>query len=229
MKIVRLLAGLLPSGLVKNRILNRLGFDVHDTAEIEPCLLIGVDRLYAGPKARIGTFSCLRSMKDVRLEESARIGQLNWISAAPDLSYGPKSGRLLVGAHSAITNRHYLDCSGGIEIGAYTTVAGVRSTFITHGINWKTSEQSIASIAIGSYCIVSSNVNVTPGTALADYSVVGMGVTIDKSLATGGGLVVSARGSVVKPEMRGQYFQRQEGVVRPPGGLRNDEVDNQLR
>ncbi|MFF1252989.1 acyltransferase [Pseudarthrobacter sp. NPDC058329] len=216
MRLVILLAGILPSSVFKNKILRMLGFDIHISADIQPCLIINVGHISAGPSSRIGALTCIRGIRRLILEDSARIGQLNWISAAPDLTMETKSGILQIGAHSAITNRHYLDCSGGINLGSHTTVAGVRSTFITHGINWKRSEQSVSSIEIGSYCIISSNVNVTPGTRLPDNSVVGMGVTIDKGLSKEGGLVVSHRGVLVKGDLVGDYFTRTSGVVKPP-------------
>lgn len=216
MKLLILLAGILPHSALKNRILRLLGFDIHSSAEIRPCLIINVGHISAGPNSRIGSLTCIRGLRRLILEDSARIGQLNWVSAAPDLTLGTKSGILQVGAHAAITNRHYLDCSGGIRLGSHTTVAGVRSTFITHGINWKRSEQSVSSIEIGSYCIISSNVNVTPGTKLPDSSVVGMGVTIDKGLPEEGGLIVSHRGTLVKRGLVGDYFTRTSGVVKPP-------------
>ncbi|WP_320536350.1 hypothetical protein [Pseudarthrobacter sp. IC2-21] len=216
MKFAVLLVGLLPSGRLKNLLLRKLNFEIHSTADISACFLLGVRHLCVGSGARIGTFTVLRGMKSVILRDSARIGQLNWISAAPDLNMADKSGTLILGEHSAITNRHYLDCSGGVEIGSYSTIAGVRSTLITHGINWRQSEQSVAPIRIGSYCIISSNVNLTPGTVVPDRSVVGMGVTVDKTLSADGGLIVSARGETVKENISGKYFEREVGVVKPP-------------
>lgn len=213
MKFAILAAGLLPAGMLKNRILNILGCEIHQSAEIHPCLVVNVGKFRIGANSRIGMFTCFRDLEEVCLAESARIGQLNWISAAKDLNMSVMSGRLTLGPHAAVTNRHYFDCSGGIEIGAYSTVAGVRSTFISHGIDWKRSVQSVATIRIGSYCIVSSNVNVAPGTELEDHSVVGMGATIDKSLPDRGGLILATRGRLVKSDLGGNYFTRTSGIV----------------
>lgn len=216
MKLAVLLTGLLPSSVFKNAVLRKLGFDIHSTAEISPCVLWGVGHLKVGEYARIGTFTVLRGLSRVVLGDSARIGQLNWISSAPNLWISERSGILSLGVHSAITNRHYLDCSGGIAIGTHSTVAGVRSTFITHGINWRDAEQSVSPIDVGAYCIISSNVNLTPGTTVPDRSVVGMGVTVDKALPAVGGLIVSPRGRMVKSDLEGRYFERSIGVVHPP-------------
>lgn len=220
LKAMTLVAGLLPSGKFKNGIFRRLGHDVHPDADIGPCLLLGVETLRMRRQSRIGTLTAIRGMVTVDLGASARIGQLNWISSAPDLRLVPSSGTLVVGEHSAITNRHYIDCSGGVRIGSHTTVAGVRSTLITHGIDWRISEQSVAAINIGSYCIVSSNVNLTPGTTVPDRSVVGMGVTIDKNLGAESGLILADRGALVKRDLRGAYFSRNIGVVDPPSRSR---------
>lgn len=220
---ILLVGVVLPSGHFKNRLLRMLGYSIHATADIRRCILLNVTMLHAGPNSRIGLGSVIRELRLVSLGSSARIGQWNWISSAPNIALTPTHGELIIGDHSAVTSRHYIDCSGGVEIGPFSTVAGVRSTFITHGIDWRCSEQSSAPIKIGSYCIVSSTVNLTPGTIVPDRSVVGMGVTVDRHLGASGGLVLAERGHVVKSPLRGEYFTRVRGYVDAPRRQRGGE------
>lgn len=205
--------GILPAGRLKNAALRRAGYNIAASAHIGPCLILGVGQLNAGEFARIGPLNVIRDLSMLDVGPHARIGRWNWISAAVPLRAHGASGSLTLGSHSALTQRHYVDCSGGIWIGAYSTVAGVRSTFITHGIDWRTAQQSFASITIGEYCILSSNVSVTPGTCVADRTVVGMGVTLSKSYEQSG-LILQSRGRVVREDLEGEYFRRETGYIR---------------
>jgi len=206
--------GVFPASRLKNAVLRSLGCRIGRGVTIGPVVILNVENLALGEGARIGPFNVFRSLKSVTIEDFGRIGQWNWISAAPDLRLIADSGTFLVGAHAAITSRHYFDCSGGISIGAFTTVAGVRSTFITHGIDWRTSEQSVRSIRVGRYCLISSNTGVVPGTTVSDYVVTGMGATISGNLSEPG-LYVAGRAQPVKV-LNGAYFARATGVVKPP-------------
>jgi acetyltransferase-like isoleucine patch superfamily enzyme len=123
---------------------------------------------------------------------------------------GPAS--LQLGAHSSLASRHYVDATGGIRIGTHTTIAGVRSTFITHGISWKTSTQTFRPIDIGDYCLISSNVQVAAGAVVGSKIVVGMGATIAGELEEPG-LYVQRRAELVKADLDGRYFGRERGFV----------------
>lgn len=225
-KTLSFLAGILPHSRFKLMVFRWLGHELHPTAEIGMILFFGVAKLRMGANSRIGNLTALKGMSMVSLAPGARIGQLNWISSAESLRILDSSGVLELGEQAHLNNRHYLDCSGGIAIGAYTTVAGVRSTFITHGIDWKTSRQSVAPIVIGNYCLVSSNVNLTPGSNIPNRSVVGMGATVAKGLSTESSLIVAPRASSVKAGLTGEYFSRATGHVSPPsrGSLSRSDV-----
>lgn len=211
-----LFIGLLPAARFKNLLLNMLGNRVSALARISPVVLMRLGSLEVGPNAVVGPFNVIRDVVSVQLGEGSRIGQWNWISAAAPLRPRGESGRLRLGAHSAITSRHYLDCSGGISIGKYSTVAGVRSTFVTHGINWKSNAQSIKPITVGAYCLLSSNVNIAPGALIEDKVVIGMGSTVAGRVGPEGSLQVGGRAGVVKQGLEGRYFRRLLGAVDPP-------------
>ena len=213
----------LPASTFKNWLLRQLGFRVSRTARFAPCLVLNVSAILLADRARIGPFNVFRDLSSLDLAEQAVIGQWNWVSAARPLVTAPGQGTLRIGRESALTSRHYVDASGGVSIGDFTTVAGVRSTFITHGIDWRSNRQSTRPISIGNYCLVSSNVALPPGATIPDRSLVGMGATIvggDEE----GMLWVGSRALAVKP-ISGDYFTRLRGFVDPPDSRPYSEGD----
>lgn len=208
---------LLPPSRFKNLLLRKLGHSVHPSARLGPVLLIGVGQIAMAAHASVGPFNVFRDLSGLRIGEHSVIGQWNWVSAARPLVAAGGSGVLTLGNHTALTSRHYLDASGGISIGNYSTVAGVRSTLITHGIDWRRSEQTTKPIAIGDYCLVSSNTAIAPGTRLADRSVTGMGATLAGNLDEPGALYLADRARPVKSGLKGTYFERALGFVSPRG------------
>jgi UDP-3-O-[3-hydroxymyristoyl] glucosamine N-acyltransferase len=219
--------GLWPASSFKNWALGTLGYTVARSARIGPCLILGVNSIILKKNASIGPFNVFRDLESVHMDEFAVIGQWNWVSAAAPLVAAGGSGSLSLGQHSALTSRHYVDASGGISIGSFSTVAGVRSTFITHGIDWKTSEQTTRGIEIGEYCLVSSNTSIAPGTRLADRCVTGMGATLAGELTESESLYVAPRAGMVKTQLSGEYFRRSEGFVSPRAMTYTAEGDSQ--
>jgi UDP-3-O-[3-hydroxymyristoyl] glucosamine N-acyltransferase len=202
----------LPASKLKNALLRLLGWSIGQGVQIGPCLVVNVDRVDIGNGANIGAFNVVKDLATLALGENAAIGHWNWVTASPLFSQVGAARVLHLGPHSAITSRHYVDCSGGIRIGTHTTIAGMRSTLFTHGISWKNSAQTSNPIEIGDYCLISSNVQVSPGTVVGDRIVVGMGATIAGELLEPG-LYMQPRATMVKSELDGEYFQREQGQV----------------
>ncbi|WP_062516252.1 acyltransferase [Demequina gelatinilytica] len=198
----------------KNFWLRRLGHEVPGSARVGMVLLSGQTRLSMGARASIGHFNVIKDVGRVELGEDSVIGQWNWITASTELvrKFGAP-GRLTLGAHSAISSRHYLDCSGGIDIGAFTTVAGVRTTIFTHGIDWRDSAQKVTPVSIGDYVLMGSNAVIPPGGTVPDRAVVAMGTVIGKDSGEPGSLIAGPRAGVVKPSLTGAYFDRRRGYV----------------
>ncbi len=208
------LVGTLPTSTFKNYLLRILGWEIGRSTEIGPGLYLRLTVVKLGDHVRIGPFNVFRDMAEVRLGARARIGQWNWISSALPLVEARGGGYLRLDNDAAITARHYLDCSGGVSIGHHTTVAGVRSTFITHGIEWRSAAQTSSSIVIGDYCIISSNVALTPGTVVESRCVVGMGAVAARTVGPEGTLQVGSRVTAVKSGLEGLYFTRYKGYIR---------------
>lgn len=205
--------GLLPPSRLKNFLLRRIGHEVSSNARIGPVLLIHVENLRMIGEARIGPFNVFRDLSLVELGENSTIGQWNWFSAAPAISKSAEGGSIRIGNESAITSRHYFDCSGGISIGNFTTFAGVRSTVISHGIDWRANRQKVQSVSIGHYAIVGSNCAITPGSKIPDQSVVGMGSSVSGQSIAYRSLSFSPRAEIKKTGITGKYFSRARGYV----------------
>ncbi|GAA2081875.1 hypothetical protein GCM10009758_32040 [Microbacterium hatanonis] len=214
-----LLVGIWPASRIKVQLLRVLGWQVGKGGSVGPGLYFAIDSVVLGENARIGPFNVFKGLAAVEVDDFGRIGQWNWLSAASPLRAAGAPGTVSIGRHSALTSRHYIDASGGISIGHHTTVAGVRSTFITHGIDWRTSSQTYRSITIGDYSLISSNVQITPGSQIGSRVVVGMGATVAGSLSDGG-LLVQERAREVKENLQGDYFKRDVGFIDYVRGLR---------
>ena len=202
----------LPAGELKNALLRRLGWAIGDGVHIGPCLVLRVGHVDVGGGAYIGSFNVIRDLAALTLGEHAEIGHWNWVTASRGLGEAGAPCLLHLGPHSNITSRHYIDCSGGIRVGTHSAIGGVRSTFITHGISWKSSAHTFGPIEIGDYTLISSNVQVSPGTVVGSRIVVGMGASIAGRLLDPG-LYMQSRATLVKSDLGGEWFRREVGHV----------------
>jgi acetyltransferase-like isoleucine patch superfamily enzyme len=204
--------------LLKRFVMGRLlGARIDRTARIG-LSIVDCDLLEMGPGSRIGHFTVLRGLRHAHLGSEATVGNFNWITAAPIFqarSNGADGdGCFSLGRESAITSRHYVDCSGGVTIGEYTTVAGVRSTILSHQIDVREGLQSTRSTHIGDNCLVSSNVCLTPGASVPDRSVIAMGAVVVGHLDMVGALYGGVPARVLRSSVdTGEYFRRKSGFV----------------
>lgn len=222
--LLQLFVGLWLPSQFKNRALSVLGHDIHPTARVAPILLLGTTTLTVKRAASIGALTSFRSVNAV-LEESSEVGQLNWISAAPFLvssSDEVNAGCFTLGAHASFTNRHYVDASGGVVIGEFATVAGVRSVLMTHGIDVTDATLVTRGIRVGEYSMVGSTTSLVPGSSVPDYAVVAMGSVVVAGLDRPCALYAGTPAEFKKdlnPDAR--YFTRLTGTI-PPRDRRVD-------
>jgi acetyltransferase-like isoleucine patch superfamily enzyme len=214
---------LMPASSTKNRLLRAIGHEIDLTARFNICLVRGVGKIHLGKRAVIGPGNVFRDLRLLSVGPDSVIGQWNWVSAAAPLVEAGGAGSLEIGTHSALTSRHYVDASGGVQIGDFTTVAGVRSTFITHGIDWMASEQRTRPITIGSYCLIGSNSAIVPGTIVVDNVVTGMGATLGGNVSSRNSLYVGERAKLLRTGQHGQYFTRPFGFVSPASRNRGSD------
>lgn len=212
---VLLLVGLTPASKLKNLILRLLGMVVPASAKVHPIVLLS-SKLILDENCRLAPLSVFRKIT-LQMGKNSGIGSWNWASSAPKLAHlqPEHAGKLVLGQNSAITMRHYLDCSGGLILGDFVTVAGVRSTFLTHQIDVVMNQQTASPVRIGSYALVSSNCSVVAGATIGEACLVGMGTVVLGKKYPDGVLLVGNPARVVR-EQSGDYFTRTEGAVSPP-------------
>jgi acetyltransferase-like isoleucine patch superfamily enzyme len=203
---------------VKTFILRHLlGFDVSRDAYIGLSLVM-CENLLLEEGVIIGHLSVVKGNMTLHMKARSTIGQFNWITGGnPNPSYFKGCDRrpgLVLGEETSITSRHILDCTDGITIGRFTTLAGYRSVILAHGIDYRASKQDCKPINIGDYCLIGSNVTILMGVQVANRTIIGAGSlvaeSIEKDLGVWGG--VPARR--IK-ELSGEegYFRRNKGHV----------------
>lgn len=215
-ELIALGCGLLPASRIKNRLLVLLGHSVDASSTIKPVFLLGSTRVRTGPNSRLGSLNVIRNVQ-LSLASDAVIGQLNWISSAPFLvqsSESVESGRLELGAHASIMNRHYIDCSGGLILGPYSILAGVRSTVMSHGIDVGLNKLIARPIKIGDYAMVGGNSNLVLGAEVPSHSLVAMGSTVVRGLTETRAFYAGTPAKYRKA-VEGEFFHRAQGEVLP--------------
>jgi hypothetical protein len=209
------LVGLLPAGQPKNRLLGLLGHRVAATAYIQPVLLLPGTSLDVGEGAIMGALSVYRGVRVV-LAEAAEVGQLNWITAAPELvqeSDQPNPGSLVIDSHGGITSRHYVDVSGGLHVARFAICAGVRSTFMSHGVDVGVGGLVTTAIEVGEYSMVGGNCKLLPGASVPARCVIGMGSVVAKGLERTDALYVGSPARFKKAIDIGEFGRRTVGTL----------------
>lgn len=217
--IARLILVLLP-WRIRRALLQRIyGYELHPESRIGIAWIFP-RHLVMRAGATIGHLTVAKGMDSLSMGEHASIGRLNWISAYPSKSpphfdHQPdRSPVLEMSEHSAITNRHIVDCTDRITIGAFATVAGFRSQLLTHSINLVTCRQEARPITIGSYCFVGTACTVLGGSSLPDYSVLGANSLLNKAFPGTHRLYAGVPATEQKeldPQLA--YFRRNAGFV----------------
>ena len=216
--------GILPNSGVNRFLMTRfLGWSIAPSAYIGPSIFLHVTHGEIGPGARLHGLSLYHHIESLRIGERATLGLWNWICAAPalrtmtmDMTVAGRPAEFAMGRHAAVTSRHYIDCSGGVRLGDFSCIAGVRSTILTHQVNTERSEQEISSVAIGDYCFIGSNVKMVPGACVPDRCVVAMGSVVSGPLPRPNVLYAGVPARLVKEIQAGAYFGRSNGPVDIP-------------
>jgi acetyltransferase-like isoleucine patch superfamily enzyme len=209
----------LPWFLKRPLLQSLFGYRLHPSARIGLSIIAAAE-VELGEGARIGHLNVVRGLSRLELGPHATIAQLNWITgfpAGPSRHFAHQPDRrpaLLLGAHSAITSRHLLDCTNRITIGPFATIAGFRSQILTHSIDLAVNRQNSTEVKIGAYCFIGTGCIVLPGASLPDYCVLGAGAVLNEALTESHTLYAGVPARAVKklPADTG-YFTRPRGFV----------------
>lgn len=195
------------------------GYRLHETSRIG-IAWVACHHLSMGPHTSIGHLTVARGLRNMWLAEDAAIGRLNWISGYPlaDLDHfahdATREPDLILHEGAAVTNRHIIDCTNRVTLGALTTVAGYRSQILTHSIDLKRNRQDSRPITLGARCFIGTGCIILGGVELPQRSVVSAGATVTKGYGEPGRVYEGVPARPVRdfdPEAR--YFSRIEGYV----------------
>ncbi|WP_204101469.1 acyltransferase [Occallatibacter savannae] len=209
----------LPWSLRRIVLIKIFRYKLHPTARIGFSFVFP-EQLEMGAHSSIGHLTVSKGLWRIQMGVEAIIGNLNWITGFPmddESFFKADVGRrpeLILGAHSAVTNRHMLDCTNSVRIGNFTTVAGTRSQILTHSIDLHQSRQTSKPIVIGEYCFVGTACVLLGGCALPDYSVLGACSLLNKQYSESYVLYAGNPAKPVKPlSTKMGYFTRSTGFV----------------
>jgi acetyltransferase-like isoleucine patch superfamily enzyme len=189
-----------------------MGFEVSPYAVIQSNIFLNIKELKIGDKALIRAWNVFRTVSLI-MEQNTSIGSWNWVTGAAEFrGKSDDSLKFFIREGASVTSRHYIDCSGGVELGKYSLITGVRSTFFSHQIDVELNRQTIQKIYIGSYTLSGSNSKVLPGASVGSKSMVGMGSVIVGKKYPSNSLIAGVPAVVIK-KIRGKFFYRKESVV----------------
>ena len=213
------LSFLLPWQLRRRLLEKQFGYQIHPTARIGFAWILP-NRLIMEERSSIGAATVCKNIDLLHLEAHATIGRGNWITGFPlgqSRHFAHQTDRrpeLIVGEHSAITNRHLLDCTNSVTIGKFTTFAGFHSQIISHSIDLEQNRQSSEPVRVGDYCFVGTNCVLLGGSALPDFCILGAKSLLNKSFTESYQLYGGVPARPLKSLPRDyKYFQRTEGFV----------------
>ncbi|MFL6594338.1 MAG: acyltransferase [Chthoniobacterales bacterium] len=185
-KLLLLLSLLLPWNARRTFLVRQFGYEIHPSARIGLGWILP-DRLIMEANTRIGHLTICKNIALLHLREHALIGNGNWITGfplGPSPHFASETDRrpeLIIGEHSAITHRHFIDCTNRITIGKFTTFAGFQSQMLTHSIDLEANRQASTPIRVGDYCFVGTNSVFLGGAVLPDYCVLGAKSLLNKA------------------------------------------------
>src|SRR5436305_627122 len=130
--LLQLLALLLPWSLRRSFLESQLGYRIHPSCRLGFCW-ISATHLIMEEGSQIGHLTVCKGLDRLHLKAHAQIGRGNWITGFPvgaSAHFAEESNRrpeLILEEHSAITHRHFIDCTNSVVIGRFTTMAGFQS------------------------------------------------------------------------------------------------------
>jgi len=207
-------------GAIKRKLYKMMfNYEIHPSAKIGLAVL-DAENVTIAENAYIGHFTIIRGLKSLHMGTNARIGKSNRFTAVPLRKSDifphavDRNPSLVMEEHSAIVSKHFFDCNDQIKIGAFSTIAGLGSSFWTHGINMAENQQETAPIEIGSYCLMAAGCVVVKGAKLPDYCALGANSTLHKAYEQTHTLYSGVPAmAVAQLDENYAYFKREKGAV----------------
>src|SRR5690606_27589870 len=191
--IAQILLFILPWPL-RRRVLNAaFGYDIAPTARIGLSVIV-VKSCRMADGAFIGHLTMVKGLRRLDIDSHGRLGKLNWVTGLPlaDKRHfrdePDRDPSLLIGPHAAITNRHIIDCTNTVTLGAYSTLGGFCSQILTHSIDFRDNRQSSRPVSIGQYCFVGTGAILLKGAVLPDRSILAAGAVLARAMTETGTL-----------------------------------------
>lgn len=219
-KIIAFFLILLPMRLKLFFYRKLFGYDLDRTARIGFSFIMPKS-LSMQKNSKIGHMNVIKGLTKISMGESSSIGNLNWVSGfSEDIKSEhfsdqvSRSPELIIGDHSAITNRHLIDCTDKVSIGRFSTFAGFRSQILTHSISISDARQRSGAVSIGDYAFIGTASVILPNSALPNFSVLGAGSVLNKKFTEEYQLYAGTPARPVKKlDSRAIYFNRKTGFV----------------
>lgn len=221
MKLFWSVVWMLPASTTKNRVLTLAGNDIAASARIGPTVVVGCGPITVGAETVIGLFNVFRGLRVVRIGRATVMGQLNYVGAAREFqALHPDSGAFYVGDVVAITNRHYFDCSGVVDIGDRVVVGGLRSIFQTHEADLATNTQTAGRITLCEGSMTATDCTLLKGATVPYRSMVAAGSLMRAKPAGAepdpeSHLLVGRPATAVKALHDMAYWTRADNCMRP--------------
>lgn len=211
----------LPWFLRRKVLCRLLHYEIDEDAHIGRSIILA-DILIMESNSKLGSLTICRNIDKLHMKKNSSIGSLNFFTGFNSKKTNEYTHRvdrkceLVLGEHSIITSRHYLDCNGGIYIGNFTTIGGIRSTLLTHSIDVYESRQDVKPINIGDYCFTGTGCVILAGSVLPNFCVLGGGAVLSKVYLDSHYLYAGVPANPVKKldSMDVKFFERKVGFVK---------------
>ena len=216
--VVQISVYILPWRVRRRILMAAFGFKLSPSSFIGLSVILAKDvRLERG--AYIGHLNFVNSIDGLRMGDFSKIGRSNWItgasSGANSFRHDSREAFLQLKDHARVTGMHHIDCTGGVSIGAFSTVAGVRSQILTHEIDIVNNKQRFGSVEIGDYCFVGTGCIILMDAVLPDRSVLAGGAVLAAKYKEKYQLYGGVPAKSIKPLPHdAAYFHRKHGNVR---------------
>jgi acetyltransferase-like isoleucine patch superfamily enzyme len=170
--------------------------------------------------AVIKNFTFVNEIDFFEMGAFSKIGNRNWITgSSSELNKGYKASpyrkcEFIIGEQTRITANHHFDCNGGIYIGKYTTIAGMNTQILTHGIDLIESVQKADRTIIGNYCFVGTRCIILKGAVLPNNCLLAAGAVLTKNYEESEMIYAGVPAKAVKKiPIDAKYFFRKSGNV----------------